>query len=137
MVCDGDGVVDEVQGFTKKTTAWSACSIGSCCEGDGQLEAAQATVTFGLLGLLRVRTIRGHQGMRVIKGEMRGAKSGGGVTVLRRISTEIVAHSFNSGEKSGQPGSVIWRGEKGEMERRMRGLIGMVRRRNGSGINRY
>jgi hypothetical protein len=51
--------------------------------------------------------------MRVIKGEMRGAKSGGGVTLLRRISTETVAHSFNSGELLRQPGGTVWRGGRG------------------------
>jgi hypothetical protein len=47
-----------------------------------------------------------------------------------------MAVTADTGEKSGQPGGVIWRGEKGEMERRMRGLIGMVRRRNGQGVKR-
>jgi hypothetical protein len=73
---------------------------------------------------------RGERKARVPKG-------GGGVTWSRRISTETVAATADTGEKSGQPGGVIWRGEKGEMERRMRGLIGTVRRRNGSGVNRY
>jgi hypothetical protein len=54
----------------------------------------------------------------MIEGEMRGAKSGGGVTLLRRISTETVARSLNSGELLRQPGGTIWRGTKGEMERR-------------------
>jgi hypothetical protein len=53
----------------------------------------------------------------MIKGEMRGAKSGGGVTLLRRISTETVARSLNSGELLRQPGGTIYRGLKGEMER--------------------
>jgi hypothetical protein len=75
--------------------------------------------------------------MRVIKGEMRGAKSGGGVTLLRRISTETVAHSFNSGELLRQPGGTVWREGRGKRRGGCRGLIGTVRRRNGSGVNRY
>jgi hypothetical protein len=59
--------------------------------------------------------------MRVIKGEMRGAKSGGGVTLLRRISTETVAHSFNSGELLRQPGSAILGERRVRMEREMWG----------------
>jgi hypothetical protein len=55
--------------------------------------------------------------MRVIKGEMRGAKSGGGITLLRRVSTETVARSLNSGELLRQPGGTVWRGSKGKKER--------------------
>jgi hypothetical protein len=54
----------------------------------------------------------------MIEGEMRGAKSGGGVTLLRWILTETVARSLNSGKLLRQPGGTIWRGTKGEMERR-------------------
>jgi hypothetical protein len=42
-----EGVVDEVQGFTEKTTAWSACSIGSWCDGEGRLEVVCASKCFG------------------------------------------------------------------------------------------
>jgi hypothetical protein len=52
--------------------------------------------------------------MRMIEGEMRGAKSGGGVTLLRRISMEIVARSLNSGEPLRQPGGTIPRGKRGK-----------------------
>jgi hypothetical protein len=38
-VTGGDEEVDEVRRFTEKTTAWSACSIGSWCDGEGRLEA--------------------------------------------------------------------------------------------------
>jgi hypothetical protein len=50
--------------------------------------------------------------MRVIKGEMRGAKSGGGVTLLRRVSTGAVVRGLNSGELLGCLGGVSGTGGK-------------------------
>jgi hypothetical protein len=50
---------------------------------------------------------------------MRGAKSGGDVTLLRRISTETAAHSFNSGELFWGSLAAWRRNTRGEMERRL------------------
>jgi hypothetical protein len=58
---------DEVQGFTENTTAWSACLIESCCEGDGQLEVVCASKCFGRARFAQfaVENNKGrHQGVR-------------------------------------------------------------------------
>jgi hypothetical protein len=77
-VVSGTGeIVDGVQGFTKKTTAWSACSNGSCCEGDGQLEACGAQESFGRGQAARFPAIKlkrmGWGGVRV-QGKERGTE---------------------------------------------------------------
>jgi hypothetical protein len=69
--------MDGVQGFAKKTTARSASSNGSCCEGDGQLEACGAQVSFGREQAARFPTIKikrmGRGGVRV-QGKERGTE---------------------------------------------------------------
>jgi hypothetical protein len=39
MDLEVDGEVYEEWGFTERMTAWSVCSIWSCCDGEGRLEA--------------------------------------------------------------------------------------------------
>jgi hypothetical protein len=98
VVSGTEEIVDGVQGFTKKTTAWSASSNGSCCEGDGQLEACGAQVSFGRGQAARFPAIKlrrmGRGGVRV-QGKERGTK------IEQWCTTLVTESSSNDGRTAG------------------------------------
>jgi hypothetical protein len=95
------------------------------CFQNGGMRTARGVRCAGelrVLGLLRVRTNRGHQGMRQVIGTRMGPERGGGVPAVRRIRRITVAEVRCSGEES----LSIWRWisgrTKGRWERRVRGF---------------
>jgi hypothetical protein len=102
---------------------WSAAALRRLRVTDGGVDLRR----IGPGQLVREKR-RGERKARVPKG-------GGGVTWSRRISTETVAATADSDEKSGRPGGAIWRGEKGEMEKGSRAIYRYGERPNYSGSN--
>jgi hypothetical protein len=95
MDLEVDGEVYEERGFTERTTAWSVCSIWSCCDDEGRLEAV------GRLG--RRRRARSAAGLDQSIGSAGTRKSGEG---------EEQRGSSNCGQTStefGALGSLCWR----------------------------
>ena len=77
---------------------------------------------------LRKKINHGHESVPKMEGEKKRAKGGSGDLWFCRNRRKAAAAELNSGEQNGRPDGVIWRGKRGERERRSRASKGRGRR---------